>query len=109
MFSKKNFDTNHFMDPSGKDLGTPIPHVQPPPRIVHCLIDEAIPLINQPTFYPILADNSRHQTNYYVDLVSFPSCLTNKEKDILKLPPFVDPSSSKSRKTCILHNHSHLI
>ena len=55
MFSQKNMDTNHFMDPSGKNLGTPLPHVQPPPRIVHCLIDEAIPLIDQPT---ILADSS---------------------------------------------------
>ena len=90
--------TNHFI-PSGKNLGTPLQHDQPPPHIVHCLIDEAIPSINQPTLHPILADSSQHQMNDHVDLMTFPACLANEEKDILRIPSLVDPSSSPSSPT----------
>ena len=53
IFSRVNKDASHFIDPSNKDLGTFLPDVQPPPHSVHCLIDMAFPVFEQPTLQPI--------------------------------------------------------
>ena len=69
IFSRVNKDASHFIDPSNKDLGTFLPDVQPPPHSVHCLIDMAFPVVEQPTLQPILADNDPH---HMIDLMYYP-------------------------------------